>query len=1226
MVKTAYDLPDTTFTWCPTTPILATSSYHDKFSQLELFQLGTDRTGTIQNSIGKINSNSSGEALGVIAAGTDSGGLELWDPHVIVDPDNSGTRNALISQQTTTYTQSIFYMDFNLHQPNLLVTAGRDNEVFVWDLANYPEIPYTPGPHTTAMDVQLTKVAWNCQVPYILSTCFSNGQTIILDLRSKKKVMELTGKNHLSSVVWHPDVATQLVTASIDDAHPVVTLWDLRHAHTPMKTMKAHSKGVLDLSWCRQDSELLVSSGKDGKILTWNPGTTLHSEIAKTESPAQIDFCPRNPNWLASASLAGEINVWSIQQGHRSTSSDVYESNLPSDELQSSIKQPPKWLRRPVGSTFGFGGKLVLFFQQRPDSRDKQAENVYNQPTAKLITIKDSDIVRRASALQYAKIDQQMLLKFVDQKCQQPDADEHWLTLKILFAQNAREQLVNYLGLNKQELLLQKGLATHSPSASSSPLFPTATATGTTTDTTTVERTTTLSGIFRSADNKGVSPDSDFFSSTNVSSKSNEIVTTNKWLRDMKITQAIATGDFDAAVSLCMEDESRMADALLLAISGGPDLFARTRQLYLERQTEISYMKLLDHLVRQDLMSFVQNSHVDDWKLVLTALCTFAASDEFGALCETLGRRLETAAASLPVQGGSHMVLADTEQLMGRAAICYIVAGKLECLLPIWLSECGQNGGPNDTYADRLQDFMEKVTVFFSAIDFEDPMMVDDDKHDAGVSSLVTSTKNHRSMDLLYGKYCEYADLLAASGQFDTAIKYLGLVPESYYGQDSNWTMAVIRDRIYGATTQHGMVLLRKNPTFPFDTNQAILDPANRQHQTNTINLQQPHRLFHQPSLKMLQPRQEFFELNRLDENSTRDSISDSPFMTARDIPDFENMDPNRTRLHQEKYFFDSFTSKTESPTTLDTASEKQETAEGTNSVYLDMQSLVITSPVTLPSSDTGGINYFEKEMQQDPYQQQQYMDTPATPDSPPKPTAIQQHGGPNRRQQQKQQQQDKEIKNMSLYPLQQQHSLQYPSNQQNQEKIESPQEQQQQQNVKPHQPRIGESKTASPPSMQAPLIETRNNYANNTRGEKSSAYQHRTSPRNPLHKLPQGQAQDKRRYSKETFSNIKTEHEPIYQALSKVTPQPRNQMESGQKKYWEDTDKRLDNLFQQLNNHDVSDSVAQSLITLVQAFSDGQYEKALNIQMHLVTTKYEECSSWLLAVKRIIEYKMQKL
>ncbi|CAO3583121.1 unnamed protein product [Absidia cylindrospora] len=1123
-------------------------------------------------------------------------------------------------------------MDFNLHQPNLLVTAGRDNEVFVWDLANYPEIPYTPGSHTTIMDVQLTKVAWNCQVPYILSTCFSNGQTIILDLRSKKKVMELTGKNHLSSVVWHPDVATQLVTASTDDAHPVVTLWDLRHAHTPMKTMKAHSKGVLDLSWCRQDSEHLVSSGKDGKILTWNPGTTLHSEIAKTESPAQIDFCPRNPNWLASASLAGEINVWSIQQGHQSTSSDSYESNLSSDEQQASIKQPPKWLRRPVGSTFGFGGKLVMFFHRRPDSRNKQVDRVYIPPTAKLTTINDSDIVRRTSALQYAKIDQQILLKFVDQKCQQHDADEHWLTLKLLFAQNAREQLVNYLGLDKQELLLQKGLATQSSSASSSPPFPTATTT--TTDTSTAQRTTTLSGIFRTADNNGVSPDNDFFSSTDPSSNSNEIGARNKWLRDRKITQAIATGDFDTAVSLCMEDDARMADALLLAISGGPGLFARTRQIYLERQNKVSYMQLLDHLVRQDLMSFVQNSHVDDWKLVLAVLCTFAASDEFGALCEELGLRLETAAAaaSLSVQGGSHMVSTDTEQLVQRAAICYIASGKLECLLPIWLSDFEQNGGPSDTYADRLQDFMEKVTVFLSAIDFEDPFMVDGDKHDAGVSSLMTSTKNHRSMDLLYGKYCEYADLLAANGQLDTAIKYLGLVPESYYGQSCNWTMAVIRDRIYGATTQHGMVLLRKSPTFPFSANQVIFDPGNLQHQTNTVNPQQTQRLFHQPSLNMLQPRQQFFGLDHLDENNTRDSGSDSLFMTARDIPDFENMNANRTALHQEKYFFDSFTSKTESPTTLDTTTEKQGTTGGMDSVYLDMQSLTITSPVTLPSSDAGGIDYFEKGMQQDHYQQQrqqqqkqqQYIDTPTTPDSPPKPTAIQQQGGTNRRQQQKQQQQDNELQDTSLYPLQQQYSLPYPSNQQNQEKVESPQEQQRQRQQQ--QQNIAESKTASPPSMQAPLIETRNNYANNTRGEKSSAYQHRTSPRNPLHKLPQGQAQDKRRYSKETYSSIKPEHEPIYQALSKVTPQPRNQMESGQKKYWEDTDKRLDNLFQQLNNHDVSDSVARSLIGLVQAFNDGQYEQALNIQMHLVTTKYEECSSWLLAVKRIIEYRMQKL
>jgi len=34
---------------------------------------------------------------------------------------------------------------------------------------------------------------------------------------------------------WHPEIATQLVLASEDDHAPVIQLWDLRFATSPMK-------------------------------------------------------------------------------------------------------------------------------------------------------------------------------------------------------------------------------------------------------------------------------------------------------------------------------------------------------------------------------------------------------------------------------------------------------------------------------------------------------------------------------------------------------------------------------------------------------------------------------------------------------------------------------------------------------------------------------------------------------------------------------------------------------------------------------------------------------------------------------------------------------------------------------------------------------------------------------------------------------------------------------
>jgi WD40 repeat protein len=62
-----------------------------------------------------------------------------------------------------------------------------------------------------------------------------------------------------------------LITASEDDASPVIMLWDLRNARAPEKILQGHERGVLSISWCAQDPELLLSCGKDNRTLAWNP-------------------------------------------------------------------------------------------------------------------------------------------------------------------------------------------------------------------------------------------------------------------------------------------------------------------------------------------------------------------------------------------------------------------------------------------------------------------------------------------------------------------------------------------------------------------------------------------------------------------------------------------------------------------------------------------------------------------------------------------------------------------------------------------------------------------------------------------------------------------------------------------------------------------------------------------------------------------------------------------
>lgn len=68
------------------------------------------------------------------------------------------------------------------------------------------------------------------------------------------------------------------------------------------------------------------------------------------------------------------------------------------------------------------------------------------------------------------------------------------------------------------------------------------------------------------------------------------------------------------------------------------------------------------------------------------------------------------------------------------------------------------------------------------------------------------------------------------------------------------------------------------------------------------------------------------------------------------------------------------------------------------------------------------------------------------------------------------------------------------------------------------------------------------------------------------------------------------------------------------------DTEKRLDILFDHLNNEDLlkSDTVAQ-IADLANALQARDFQRASEIQMDVHTNKVEECGNWMVGVKRLV-------
>ncbi|EPQ53749.1 hypothetical protein GLOTRDRAFT_122261 [Gloeophyllum trabeum ATCC 11539] len=863
---------------------------------------------------------------GVIAACMENGELGIWDPAKILE--NASVEEALIMRNTT-HTGPVRGLDFNPIQTSLFSSGAVNGEIYIWDLKD-PSKPYSPGTRSSKLN-EITSLAWNNQVPHVLATSSSTGYTVVWDLRGKREVTALAygggagtlaggpqgglmgGRRGMSDVAWQPDNATRLVTSSEDDASPVVMVWDLRNTRAPEKILTGHEKGVLSLSWCKQDPDLLLSAGKDNRALCWNPQTSeIIGELPTADNWAfQVQWCPRNPDLFAAAFFDGTIGIHSVQSTNEPAvdvqaptpapdGADIFDVPSISRMTQGtlSLKQPPKWLRRPVSSSFGYGGKLVSVSNLQSKDGSNQSSVVHVRTV-----VTEPGITERAQKLRSA-IDGQALNSFADHKSQMAEQDAEssvtWKALSSLFRANSRDELVTLLGFSKEEIAVRVAeavakLKKEADSATETPRSPLESYTSETksrsvvsfaepekspseaggedaaddaagnqeatpsevsgsaasenTDATPAvdaeSTTTTVPSLFGD-DNGAGTPQmdaaADFFSSMGMSQNQGDQMTvphTNYALdssvaatigsgpssvaseslksntfriypndeseTDQLITKALVLGDFESAVSLCLSSD-RFADAILLAVKGGTELLQRTQKIYFERCTTSSpYLRLFQSIVTNDLADIVQNADLREWQEIFVVICTFANSEEFPALAEQLGQRLEFQ-SHLAAGSDSPDAAQRAREFRKNATLTYLAAGRLERLVNIWIEELVEeelrlasgedslDGSRYTAHAHALQSFVEKVTVFRSASNYVDT--------DLTGSSEDTSAMSYK-LSALYDRYFEYADLLAAQGLVKGAVSFMKLTPPEYSGSSgSAWDFETGKERLLAAVNE----------------------------------------------------------------------------------------------------------------------------------------------------------------------------------------------------------------------------------------------------------------------------------------------------------------------------------------------------------------------------------------------------------------------------------------
>ncbi|XP_046313631.1 protein transport protein Sec31A isoform X22 [Marmota monax] len=729
--------------------------------------------------------DSKGDVSGVLIAGGENGNIILYDPSKII----AGDKEVVIAQNNK-HTGPVRALDVNIFQTNLVASGANESEIYIWDLNNFAT-PMTPGAKTQPPE-DISCISWNRQVQHILASASPSGRATVWDLRKNEpiiKVSDHSNRMHCSGLAWHPDVATQMVLASEDDRLPVIQMWDLRFASTPLRVLENHARGILAIAWSMADPELLLSCGKDAKILCSNPNTgeVLYELPTNTQWCFDIQWCPRNPAVLSAASFDGRISVYSIMGGStdglRQKQVDKLSSSfgnldpfgtgqplpplqIPQQTTQHSIvlplKKPPRWIRRPVGASFSFGGKLVTFENVKVQSQQGAEQQQQQQHVFISQVVTEKEFLNRSDQLQQV-MQSQGFISYCQKKidASQTEFEKNvWSFLKVNFEDDSRGKYLELLGYRKDDLGKKIALALNKVDGSNVALKDS-------------DQVTQSDGEENPAAEEQVlgehikeeKHEYEFLPSSGGTfniSISGDI--------DGLITQALLTGNFESAVDLCLHD-NRMADAIILAIAGGQELLARTQRKYFAKsQSKIT--RLITAVVMKNWKEIVQSCDLKNWREALAAVLTYAKPDEFSALCDLLGARLESEGDSL---------------LQTQACLCYICAGNVEKLVACWTKA---QDGSNPL---SLQDLIEKVVILRKAVQLTQAM----DTNTVGV--------------LLAEKMSQYANLLAAQGSIAAALAFL---PDN----TNQPNIVQLRDRLCRA--QGEPIPGQESPKIPYERQQ----------------------------------------------------------------------------------------------------------------------------------------------------------------------------------------------------------------------------------------------------------------------------------------------------------------------------------------------------------------------------------------------------------------------
>lgn len=680
-----------TFAWSnESLPTLATGTaagvIDDDFSSnsvLSFYDLQEKEAKLTVNADAKFHDLDWSKSNTLLAGALENGTIQFWNTEKL--QSNKSVESVAIGKKHSGVIKSL---QFNPIQHNILASGGDNSEIFIWDTNKLTNLaPFTPGTAMTPMD-RVQSVSWNNSVSHIFASAGSAGYTSIWDLKAKKEVLHLTYTNssgsraNLSVAAWHPTQSTKLITASESDGVPVLLTWDLRNSNAPETILTGHKKGILSIDWNIKDPNFLLSSGKDNTTILWNPisGQKLAQYPTTANWVFKTRFAPASPDVFASASFDKKISVQTLQDTsppvanriNSTTENDFWNQISDTDTQQPEyfVKQAPAWYGARSAVSFGFGGKIVSVAK----TGDKQSEIKISK--AKIPGSKDNEELK--SALDTGDFKSLIESHLKDSHDEVSKSD--WELLNEI---NDKSDVFNkFISLKISE---------DKPESSD-------------------DSTEKANG-------------EDFFTNLGETKQVSEYLPSGSFKLLEKgsdlsaLSDALLAKDLSKAVDISLSND-KLVEALIIALNGPEELKQKVKNAYFSKHAaEDPLARLLYSVSSDNINDLVENGDVADWEEIGTAIKTYSTNEELSKTqFSKLGDRI---LAEDPVKNRNDAIKTYiTASALDKVAAIWV--GELKQLESKVLESSKKS--VYDAHFETLTEFVEKFSAYRSVLKLDAPV------------------------------------------------------------------------------------------------------------------------------------------------------------------------------------------------------------------------------------------------------------------------------------------------------------------------------------------------------------------------------------------------------------------------------------------------------------------------------------------------------------------------